>query len=206
MSICDPAPDQRGDAEYKTAMAGEMTQRALRTALARARLNAQERPWPRNRRCRSSSTARRSTSWSSRASSSIHTLREKLAHTGPHIGCETIALRRVHGRSRRHVGQVLHGADRAMPGRRSADDRRIRAGRCAARAAGRLPRAARAAVRLLHAGHDHARLPAAAGKSRPHRGGDPLLDGGQPLPLHRLSEHRQGGAARGERSSAATPA
>jgi len=37
MSICDPAPDQRGDAEYKTAMAGEMTQRALRTARSRAR-------------------------------------------------------------------------------------------------------------------------------------------------------------------------
>jgi len=36
MSICDPAPDQRGDAEYKVAMAGEMTQRALRTARTRA--------------------------------------------------------------------------------------------------------------------------------------------------------------------------
>jgi carbon-monoxide dehydrogenase medium subunit len=36
MSICDPAADQRGDAEYKTAMAGEMTQRALRTAYSRA--------------------------------------------------------------------------------------------------------------------------------------------------------------------------
>jgi len=36
MSICDPAQDQRGDAEYKTAMAGEMTQRALRTARSRA--------------------------------------------------------------------------------------------------------------------------------------------------------------------------
>ncbi|MFZ2651865.1 MAG: xanthine dehydrogenase family protein subunit M [Burkholderiaceae bacterium] len=35
MSICDPATDQRGDAQYRTAMAGEMTQRALRTALAR---------------------------------------------------------------------------------------------------------------------------------------------------------------------------
>ena len=35
MSICDPAGDQRGDAEYKTAMAGEMTQRALRTARSR---------------------------------------------------------------------------------------------------------------------------------------------------------------------------
>jgi aerobic carbon-monoxide dehydrogenase medium subunit len=37
MDICEPTPDQRGDAEYKTAMAGEMTQRALRTAFSRAR-------------------------------------------------------------------------------------------------------------------------------------------------------------------------
>ena len=36
MSICDPVEDQRGDVEYKTAMAGEMTQRALRTAHERA--------------------------------------------------------------------------------------------------------------------------------------------------------------------------
>ena len=35
MSICDPAVDQRGDVEYKTAMAGEMTQRALRIARSR---------------------------------------------------------------------------------------------------------------------------------------------------------------------------
>jgi carbon-monoxide dehydrogenase medium subunit len=37
MSICDPVVDQRGDAEYKTAMAGEMTQRALRSARSRAK-------------------------------------------------------------------------------------------------------------------------------------------------------------------------
>jgi carbon-monoxide dehydrogenase medium subunit len=37
MSICEPTEDQRGDAEYKTAMAGEMTQRALRIALSRAK-------------------------------------------------------------------------------------------------------------------------------------------------------------------------
>ncbi len=36
MSICDPAPDQRGDAAYKTAMCGEMTRRALQAAHARA--------------------------------------------------------------------------------------------------------------------------------------------------------------------------
>ena len=32
MSICDPMPDQRGDAAYKTAMCGEMTRRALQAA------------------------------------------------------------------------------------------------------------------------------------------------------------------------------
>ncbi len=35
MGICNPAPDQRGDVEYKTAMCGEMTLRALRTAHGR---------------------------------------------------------------------------------------------------------------------------------------------------------------------------
>jgi len=36
MSICSPVADQRGDEQYKTAMAGEMTQRSLRTARSRA--------------------------------------------------------------------------------------------------------------------------------------------------------------------------
>jgi carbon-monoxide dehydrogenase medium subunit len=36
MSICDPVADLRGDPEYKTAMAGEMTRTALRTAHSRA--------------------------------------------------------------------------------------------------------------------------------------------------------------------------
>ncbi len=34
MAICDPAEDLRGDREYKTAMAGQMVQRALRRAAA----------------------------------------------------------------------------------------------------------------------------------------------------------------------------
>ncbi len=37
MSICDPTPDQRGDADYKRAMCGEMTRRALQAAHARAK-------------------------------------------------------------------------------------------------------------------------------------------------------------------------
>jgi carbon-monoxide dehydrogenase medium subunit len=38
MAICDPVADLRGDIEYKTAMAGETTQRALRTAYSRTTL------------------------------------------------------------------------------------------------------------------------------------------------------------------------
>jgi len=37
MEICDPAEDLRGDAEYKTAMAGQMVQRAIHDALSKAR-------------------------------------------------------------------------------------------------------------------------------------------------------------------------
>jgi carbon-monoxide dehydrogenase medium subunit len=37
MSICDPAEDLRGDIEYKTHMAGEMTRRSIRLALDRAK-------------------------------------------------------------------------------------------------------------------------------------------------------------------------
>ena len=36
MEICDPVADQRGDADYKRAMAGEMTRRALLKARSRA--------------------------------------------------------------------------------------------------------------------------------------------------------------------------
>ncbi|HKK14424.1 MAG TPA: xanthine dehydrogenase family protein subunit M [Gammaproteobacteria bacterium] len=36
MAICEPAEDLRGDSEYKTHMAGEMTRRAIRQALERA--------------------------------------------------------------------------------------------------------------------------------------------------------------------------
>jgi aerobic carbon-monoxide dehydrogenase medium subunit len=36
MSICEPTADQRGDAEYKVAMTGEMTRRALQAAHERA--------------------------------------------------------------------------------------------------------------------------------------------------------------------------
>ena len=34
---CDPTADQRGPADYKRALAGELIKRALRTAIARCR-------------------------------------------------------------------------------------------------------------------------------------------------------------------------
>ena len=37
MDACDPAEDLRGDVEYKTHMGGEMTRRAIRTAVERAK-------------------------------------------------------------------------------------------------------------------------------------------------------------------------
>jgi carbon-monoxide dehydrogenase medium subunit len=36
MSICEPVEDLRGNVEYKIAMAGEMTRRALHAAAKRA--------------------------------------------------------------------------------------------------------------------------------------------------------------------------
>ena len=90
MSICDPVEDQRGDAEYKTAMAGEMTQRALRTARSRATPD---------RRRGDDMAKKQAVSFKLNGKPVdvlveprellIHSLREKLQHTGPHIGCET---------------------------------------------------------------------------------------------------------------------
>ena len=49
-----------------------------------------------------------------------------------------------------------------------------------------LPRAQRAAMRDLHARHPDRRAGAAGAQPRPHRNRDPVLAGGQSLPLHRL--------------------
>ena len=48
-------------------------------------------------------------------------------------------------------------------------------------------------VRLLHAGDDHAERRPAQRQPEPLRGGDPGRHRGQPLSLHRLPQHRQGG-------------
>ena len=64
-----------------------------------------------------------------------------------------------------------------------------------------LPRAARAAVRVLHAGDDDDRARPARREPEPQRAGDPHGDLRRDLPLHGLQEHRRrrplGGRARG---------
>src|SRR5580692_4458787 len=62
--------------------------------------------------------------------------------------------------------------------------------------AARVPRGARAAVRLLHTGNDHGGRGPAPRQPAPEHAGGSRGPGGQPLPLHRLREHRPGRAAR----------
>src|SRR5438067_5387587 len=102
-----------------------------------------------------------------------------------------LVVRRVHRADRRRVGEVVHRPRRSGGRRRDHDNRRPVGERGAPRASAELPRAPRPAVRLLHE-RDGAR------RSKPARGEpstvgerDPARARGQPLPLHRLSEHRR---------------
>ena len=65
---------------------------------------------------------------------------------------------------------------------------------------------ARPAVRLLHARDDAGRQGAARREPGPDRGRGALGAVGQPVPLHRLPEHRQGGAVGRRRSCGPRPA
>src|ERR1700733_4940751 len=106
-----------------------------------------------------------------------------------------LQLRCVHRAAERRVGQELLRARRPGGRRRHHDDRGARE-RGVASAAARLPRGARAAVRLLHARDDHRRRRPAPRQPAPDHAADPRRPRGQPLPLHRLREHRPCRAAR----------
>ena len=69
-------------------------------------------------------------------------------------------------------------------------------------------RAPRPAVRLLHPGHGDGRRLAAGRAPRPDRSRGPRGPRGQPLPLHRLPQHRPGrpGGRQGAGVAAASPA
>src|SRR6201996_6528135 len=107
-----------------------------------------------------------------------------------------LQLRRMHGVDGRRVGQELCRTGGA--GRRRADhhDRGHGRGRPAASAAAGLPRIARPAVRILHARHDHGGGGPAAGEPASLGRGNPGGPGRQPVPVHRLREHRPRRAAR----------
>jgi hypothetical protein len=113
-----------------------------------------------------------------------------------------LELRCVHRRHRRRERQVVRGA-RGPGGRRhhhhdpGARRVRERQQRGLAPGAARLPAAPRPAVRLLHSGHDHGHRRPAQAQPEPDRGRGPARARGQPLSLHRLPEHRQGGAVGG---------
>ena len=123
----------------------------------------------------------------------IHFLRENLSLTGPHIGCDTthcgactVDLDGKSVKSCTMFAVQAQGAEILTIEGMAAPDGKLHA------LAGRLSRDARAPVRLLHAGHDHARAPPVAGEPEPVRGRNPVRHFRQPVPLHRLPEHRQG--------------
>src|SRR5262245_55543296 len=103
-------------------------------------------------------------------------------------------MRRLRRARQRQSGQSLHRL-RLAGRRRQRHHHRgpRRPERAAASDAGGVPRASRAAVRLLHPGHDHDRgghgLPQGP---RPRRSHHPSRARRQSLSLHRLPQHRQG--------------
>ena len=164
-AITSPAADAHGPAEYRTKMAGVMLRRALARAKSRASGLREEDD---GQDPGIDEGERQAGRRAGRAAHAPHPLppRGSQPHR-PAYRLRDQPLRRLHGRHRRQVGEVLHAVRR--PGRRwrghhHRGHRQSR--RHAARAAGRLPRDARAAMRLLHAGHDHPRLPAARRRTR----------------------------------------
>ena len=111
------------------------------------------------------------------------------------LGLRHLQLRRLRRADGRPAGQVVHDPRRDVRGPRD-PHRRVARGRRRARPdpAG-LPRAARAAVRLLHAGDADDRARAARREPGPDRAGDPHRDLRRHLPLHRLQEHRRAPSA-----------
>src|SRR5215831_1240216 len=102
----------------------------------------------------------------------------------------------MHGPYERGVGQKLLGPRGS--GRRGGNHHdRGHLERAVAPAAAGVPRRARAPVRLLHAGDDHGRGRPAAHQPAAQRSGDPGRARGQPVPVHRIREHRPRRPARG---------
>ena len=126
----------------------------------------------------------------------VYVLRDRLGLTGTNVGCDTSSCGACTVLLNGESVKVLHAA-RRPGGRDGADhDRGARLERRPPPAAAGVPRAARAPVRLLHARDGDGGGEPARGEPGAERGRDPARARGQPLPLHRLPEHRRGRAAR----------
>ena len=126
----------------------------------------------------------------------------RLRLTGTHVGCDTgqcgactVLLDGQAVKSCTHAGGA--GAGRSV-----STVEGLAARRQAAPGAGSLHRLPRPAVRLLHAGHDDGGRCLLAENPQPERSGDRARAGRQPVPLHRLREHRR----RGQQAAAAMAA
>ena len=126
----------------------------------------------------------------------VYFLRETLGLKGTNVGCDTTSCGActvlVDGESVKSCTVFAVQAD----GSEVTTIEGLASDGAAAPGAAGVPRAARTAVRLLHAGIRHGDGLAARGEPEPVRGGDPSRARGQPLPLHRLPQHR---AARSRR-------
>ena len=121
----------------------------------------------------------------------VHFLREHLSLTGTHVGCDTSNCGACTVWLQRRCREVVHRPGGPGRGGEVTTIEGIAAERRDASHAAGLPRAARAAVRLLHAGHGDVGDQAAGGQPQPDRRRDPGGARRQPVPLHRLPEHRR---------------
>ena len=104
-------------------------------------------------------------------------------------------LRRVYGARRPAAGQILSAESGAPAGQGHHDDRGTRAERAAPSSSGRVPQTRSAAVRLLHARHDHGRRRAAGVESASDRRRDRQGDGQERVPVRHVSKDAAGGRA-----------
>src|SRR5882757_1987699 len=117
----------------------------------------------------------------------VHFIRENLAMTGTHIGCETTHC----GACTVDIdGMSVKSCTMFAVQAQGSEIMTIEGVSNAVGAAGRFSDDARPAMRLLHARHDFARAPSAPGEPVTDGGGNPDGHFRQYLPLHRLPEHR----------------
>ena len=126
----------------------------------------------------------------------LSVLREELDLTGTKYGCGEGPVRRLHGAARREGRPLLPDAGRERRGQADRHDRGARARRPPAPGAAGVPRRARDAVRLLHAGDDHGRRRAAGANAVPTTDEIVRAHGRQRLPLRHVPGDRRRDQAR----------